>query len=168
VISTADLADVLSRGVGGYVDPDLPLVRAEMRKAMGLGAPLSLTSIAGSLVGQAGSALTGLVQQVTFRSNVTPDISWQPGQATQPGAPGTPPEQGPGFLESLVQPAIDIDVQGQRYTIAPAGEPTVDYELVVGGVVVGGALLAGGLLWGAFELGKRSGRRSGSRKRVAA
>lgn len=77
---------------------------------------------------------SGLVRGVTFRSQVTPDYTYDP------SAPSAPPESGGGpaaWLMPLVKPAFYLDTPAGPVTIAPYGEPTENYAsaIAVGGIL---------------------------------
>lgn len=140
------------KGMGFSVDGDLAAIRARNRsRGLGLGSGLGAPSLA-SLLGSAG----GLVRSVRFRSNLTPPVTWDP---NAPSAPATADDGSSTATLATLQPALDVELAaapGQWVTIAPAGEPTGDYRVLVGGVVVavvGSFALAVAIGW---ALGRRS------------
>jgi hypothetical protein len=78
------------------------------------------------------SLAQGAVKSVTFRSQVTPDYTYDPWAP----APPPPPDEGSGWLMNFVKPAVTIETAMGPVEVAPYGEPTENYGQVV---------LAGGL-----------------------
>jgi len=130
-------------------DPELRDIRTQMRRAAGFGA-LDL-----------GSLVRGAVKSATFRSNLTPPLTWDPSAPSAPDSPeGSSPDA--GAILRATQPTLDVELQtGQRFVIAPGGEATGDYRVIVGGVVV--AVVSSYLL--ALAIGYALGRRSRARRR---
>lgn len=88
--------------------------------------------------------LQPLIGQVTFRSQVTPDFTYDP---WAPAAEGPPPE-GATWIMNLIRPAVILEPRGgEAYAIAPYGHPEEDYTpyLVFAGIaaVVGAIVLIG-------------------------
>jgi hypothetical protein len=152
MIAVRDLQSVLGSASSGLPDEELARIRPQMRRAAGLGAPLSLDSLARSAISRA-----------RFRSNVTPSVEWDPMAPTAASAPGG----GGGVdLGPLLQPTLDVTLEtGQTITIAPYGEATGDYRLIVGGVVIGVFTSFAVAVAVGYWLGGRSRRGRGRRAR---
>jgi hypothetical protein len=86
------------------------------------------------------SLISGSVQGVTFRSQVTPDYTYDP------NAPA-PAEPQSSWLMQLVKPEVTLQTPLGPMRVAPYGVPTQDYFpiLVIGGIalLVGAFTLAG-------------------------
>ena len=87
------------------------------------------------------AAARGLVRGVTFRSQVTPEFTYNP------WAPGPPPAEGQSLIMDLAKPTLVIDTTAGPVVIAPAGEATRNYfPLVAAGTIaalVGAVVLVG-------------------------
>lgn len=100
------------------------------------------------------------IQDITFRSQVTPDFSYQPTH-TPPGPPGPQGPPGPpappepaaprNVLMELVKPEVTIQSVAGPMTFAPYGTPTRNYVplfYVFTGLAVYGAYhLAKWVVW---------------------
>ena len=95
------------------------------------------------------AALKASVQRVTFRSQVTPDYSYDP------FAPSAPPSEGHGWLMGFIKPEITVETAAGPIVIAPYGSPTANYAplAAAGGIatIVGGAYL----FWKVAQWAKR-------------
>lgn len=164
MIALRDLDEVLGRTRLTSPDPELAELRARMREAVGWprigvgGLDLSAPLRGNGLGAPSFSGLArGVFRDVTFRSNVSPPVTWDP---SAPSAPDAGPSLDIGAVGRFVQPTFDVRLQtGETFTIAPAGAATGDYRVIVGGVVVAvaGSLLAA--LWLGYMLGRRRSRR---------
>jgi len=85
----------------------------------------------------------GINAEVTFRSNVTPDVTIDV-LKLEKGEDGA--QTGPGFswLLELMQPEFEIDVLGKQYVVSPYGRPKKNNygPLLAGAAIVGGGLIA--------------------------
>lgn len=72
------------------------------------------------------AALQSTVRKVTFRSQVTPDYTYDP------WAPSAPPAQGQAWLMNFVRPEVTVDTVAGPIVIAPYGAPEHDYGLALG------------------------------------
>lgn len=77
-----------------------------------------------------GSAAKSLVTRATFRSQITPDYSYDP------WAPSAPPSDGQAWLMNFVKPSVTLETAAGPIVIEPYGTPTENYGLpvAVGGV----------------------------------
>lgn len=81
----------------------------------------------------------GSVRNVTFRSQISPDFTYDPNEPIPPGRGGFGQ-----VLMSIVKPEVDVDTAAGRITMAPWGRPTLPlFPLAVGVVLLGGAAVAG-------------------------
>lgn len=142
------VSDLSALGIGLGPDPELASIRREMRARAGLGFSVD-------------SLLRGAVRSATFRSNVTPSVTWDPSAPSAPVSPdGSTASEQLGTLGRYVQPTVDVTLaDGSTFTVAPAGPATGDYRVIVGGIVVGvAATFLGAVLLG-YWLGRRSRKR---------
>lgn len=97
-----------------------------------------------------------MIQDVTFRSQVTPDATWDPFRQAAPQQQGGVMD----FVMRQIKPAMYVRTAGGVVAAEPYGTPDENYlpALVVGAtagaVAVGGAIFLAGVWWG-----RRSARR---------
>ncbi len=87
------------------------------------------------------SVAKGMVKSVTFRSQVTPDYTYDP------WAPSPPPQEGSGWLMELVKPSVEVQTSAGPVLIEPYGTPTENYGPVVAVGALGALAAAVYAVW---------------------
>jgi hypothetical protein len=123
----------------------------------GMGAD-PFSSVVSAVKGGVPNLVTGAVQKVVIKSQITPDVAYVP------GAPGEPAkiERKPGFFAGLGEQILklakfsaEIQTPAGTVTMEPYGKPTENYVPVVAVVGAVGAGVVGWLMWrGAKSLWK--------------
>lgn len=88
-------------------------------------------------------AVSSLVQQVNFRSQISPDLPWSPATGATGQASGLS-----NAVMGIIKPAVEVRLSGgQVIRVAPWGEPSSNYfPALVAVTALAGVATAAGLI----------------------
>lgn len=97
-------------------------------------------------LGNTNTAVSALVRQVNFRSQISPDLPWSPTTGTTGSSSGLS-----NAVMSFIKPSVEVTLAGGNVVrVAPWGEPTGNYfpALVAITALVGVGVAAGLIMTG--------------------